>query len=546
MVRMVIAQSNKKLRIPTLPSLALCLTALSLCSACGSVYTKAPAPAQPAPPATPAPNFETQPLSEDSDNHPAPGKTPGLTARPSAKAPPIVPEGNQDLWSRINRGITFAPQSSHPRVEKFITWYQNNPSYFQPIFKRAPLYLGYITAQLERSKMPLELALLPFVESAYNPFAYSRSGAAGLWQFIPSTGDHMGLTRNWWYDGRRDIVRSTDAAIRYLSYLNKRFEGDWLLTLAAYNGGEGTVSRAMRRNVRAGKATDFWSLDLSRETSAYVPQLLALARICENPERYGLAFPSLTNSQVFTAVDIPGRINLDKAAELAGIDYDLISRLNPGLRRGVTPPEGPHRLLLPSSAVESFASRIAATPKHLWQPARQYIVKSGDTLGKIALHNGVPLAALKAENGLSSDRISIGRSLNIPGTGVPTAMPLKRETNARLVYYRVRRGDSLWKIARIFEVNTRELAQWNQLNIEDTLRPGQTIRVYPGAGTGMPVASANNKPEIELRYRVKHGDSLYSIAQRHRISIADIMLWNRIKSSDLLHPGQYLRLPLRL
>ena len=525
-------RSNKEQAFSLIPWLIA--LGLGLCSGCSSLYTAPPTAPPPAPPSTPVPASNLQ-AADQGDKSPLPESAARPTAPVAADADQSLPS-DDNLWISIDEGTSFAYQAEHPRIDKFVAWYQNNPSYFEPIFKRAPLYLGHITAQLKHHEMPLELALLPFVESAYNPFAYSRSGAAGLWQFIPSTGDHMGLERNWWYDGRRDVERSTEAAIQYLNYLNRRFKGDWLLTLAAYNGGEGTVSRAMRRNAREGKATDFWSLKLSRETRAYVPQLLALARINKDPARYGLSFPPITSAETFQSVEVSGRINLVKAAELAGIDYTLVSKLNPGIRRDATAPNGPHRITLPIAQVELFKTHLAATPKHLWQPARQYIVKSGDTLGEIALKNSVPLAALKSENHLSSNRIAIGKVLNIPGTGISNVAPLNREARPP-VYYRVKKGDSLWKIARSFGVSSQAVMRWNQLTPDSILHPNQKLRVHPG--TAGKLAS---KTGAEVHYRVKRGDSLYTIARRHRISIADILRWNKINSSDLLQPGQRLRL----
>lgn len=498
---------------------------VGLLSACSTVYKNSPPADQASPPRTPSPSYEALLFPQNS---------------PASKVHNTLANHEQNIWSKINRGASFAAQIEHPRIEKFIKRYQNNSGDFKPIFERASLYLPHVTNQLAQNKLPLELALLPFVESAYDPFAYSSSGAAGLWQFIPSTGDHMGLTRNWWYDGRRDVLRSTEAAINYLTYLNQRFQGDWLLTLAAYNGGEGTVSRAMQKNARQGKDTDFWSLNLSGETEAYVPHLVALAKICANPQRYGLTLPILENTETFTTVDVARRIHLEKAAELASIDYELLTLLNPAFRRGVTPPDGPHRLLIPPDKAEHFLAKIANTPEHLWQPARQYLVQPGDTLSEIALKNSVPLTVLKNENELKSDHIAVGRLLNIPGTGISFVAPTD---NTSIVYYRVRKGDSLWKIARSFKVSSRELMRWNKLTGKHILRPGQKIKIQPAVSDNR--HSSFGPVSAELKYRVKPGDSLYSIALRHRISIADITRRNRISSSDLLHPGQFLHLPVR-
>ncbi len=202
--------------------------------------------------------------------------------------------------------------------------------------------------------MPLELALLPVVESAFNPVAYSRSRASGLWQFIPSSGKHYGLEQNWWIDERRDVIEATQAALTYLEYLNRYFGGDWFLAIAAYNGGEGTVSSAVRRNQQRGLPTDFFSLELRAETRDYVPKLLAISRIVRNPEAYGLQFAAIPNQPYFEMVD-PGRqVHLDEAADLAGITRDDMFALNPGFNRMTTPPKGPHRLLLPIPNAETF------------------------------------------------------------------------------------------------------------------------------------------------------------------------------------------------
>ena len=217
----------------------------------------------------------------------------------------LKPDSTDDLWRRVRDGMALQGHYADPRIAKQVEWFSNNQSYIDRVMSRGELYLYHIVEELEDNNLPLELTLLPVVESAYDPFAYSGSHASGLWQFIPMTGDRFGLKQDWWYDGRRDPLAATEAAISYLTYLNNYFEGDWLLALAAYNSGEGTVRRAIERNKRDGKPTDFWSLKLPRETRAYVPQLLAISRVVADPESHGIVLPSIPDSPYFDVVDLP-------------------------------------------------------------------------------------------------------------------------------------------------------------------------------------------------------------------------------------------------
>ncbi len=267
-----------------------------------------------------------------------------------------------DAWQVLSTRMDFALNYHQPAVDASLRRYLENPSTLQDAIPHAALYLPYITGRMMASDLPPELALLPFVESAYNPSARSPSGASGLWQITPATADLLGLKRNRWYDGRDDIIRSTDAAIAYLSYLNRKFDGDWLLSLAAYNSGEGTVARAVSANHADGKDTDFWALNLPRQARSFVPKFLALARIFQDVDHaQSLDFASAAEPPELQALVLPRQISLARAAQLADIDYELIKRLNTGLKRGVTPPEGPHRLVLPGAAAERLLAAVAAT-----------------------------------------------------------------------------------------------------------------------------------------------------------------------------------------
>ncbi|MBV1932287.1 MAG: transglycosylase SLT domain-containing protein [Porticoccaceae bacterium] len=384
----------------------------------------------------------------------------------------------RDTWAEIVAHQAFAHQVSHSRMGKYLLRYTNKPKHFNRLTKRATPYLPYIVTQLEQQQMPPELALLPFIESGYNPFAYSSSGAAGLWQFIPSTADHLKMKRNWWYDGRRDIVISTKAALQYLSYLHKRFSGDWLLALAAYNGGEGTVSRAIRKNRSKGMAINYWSLDLPSETQAYVPHFLAFAHIVSNPEKYGLKLSNLSPEISFTSVLLDQQIDLQQVARLADIDTEILYQLNPGLLRWASPPSGPFNILLPVNATEVFNTRIASLPRHSWLSTRHHIVQLGDTLSEIAQRYQVPMAAIVTMNKLKSFNIIDGQLLKIPTAANHrksiSAAHLSGSANGQSDH-RVRKGDTLSGIANKYQVSVNNLLKWNPWSRSKVLQPGQKL-----------------------------------------------------------------------
>src|SRR5258706_6482365 len=268
-------------------------------------------------------------------------------------------EDYDDLFERMRRGFTFE-EVSEPAIDTQLAWFKNNPDYLERVFQRGQRYMYHIITEVERRGMPTEFALLPVVESAYEPFAYSVSRAAGLWQFIPGTGVRYGLKQTWWYDGRRDVVESTRAALDYLQALHDQFDGDWLLAIAAYNVGENTVQRELDYNRSHGKPTDFWHLKLPGETRAYVPKLLAMKRLMAEPERYGLEFAAIPNEPYFAVIDTNSQIDLKIAAKLAGASYDELVALNPGYNRWATDPEGPHRMLVPIDNADGFEAGVPA------------------------------------------------------------------------------------------------------------------------------------------------------------------------------------------
>ncbi|MGH8270596.1 MAG: transglycosylase SLT domain-containing protein, partial [Steroidobacteraceae bacterium] len=308
------------------------ITALAALAACATRQPLRPQPEQQpvAPPAA-----ATLP--------PAEAPTPPPPAPPPQAAAPVQ---YADLFSRIRAGFVL-PDPDEAPIDRQLNWYASNPDYLQRAFGRADMYLYYIVTQLETRHMPLELALLPVIESAFQPYAYSRARAAGLWQFIPGTGSRFGLKQDWWYDGRRDVVASTNAALDYLQALHDEFNGDWLLAIAAYNCGELAVEHAVQVNQAEGRPIDFWHLRLPRETEAYVPKLLAMKRLVEDPAKYGLAFTAIPNQPYFARVNTQGQINLQVAAQIAGITAEEVYELNPAFHRWATDPTGPFYLLMP-------------------------------------------------------------------------------------------------------------------------------------------------------------------------------------------------------
>ena len=466
----------------------------------------------------------------------------------------------QDLWNRIRAGFQLEYQDD-PRIENQLTWYVKNHAYFDRVVERAQRYLHGIVDKIESRGLPMELALLPVVESAYDPFARSPQRASGMWQFIPATGRRYGLQQNFWFDGRRDIESSTDAALNYLSDLHQHFNGDWLLALAAYNTGEGNVAKAIKRNARAGKPTDFWSLKLPRETQAYVPQLLAITQIVKDPAHYNLSLNSVPNQPYYAIVDVGSQIDLARAAELAEMDMQDLYLLNPGINKWATDPAGPHRLLLPVEKADMFAENLKQYPPEERLQWEHYKIKSGDSLLKISNRFNVSVSTLKQVNSIRGTTIRAGHTLLIPVAAKPAehyalsdeqrlAKALARnqgDDSTEKVIHRVRKGDSFWKISRQYGVGVNEVAKWNGMAIKDPLVPGQELVVWKDATKAIPVdiaAELPPSPEMirKVNYRVRNGDSLARIAKKFSISISDIVSWNSIKKQDYLHPGQLLTL----
>ncbi len=379
------------------------------------------------------------------------------------------------VWERLV-ALYSLPTIDNERVERQLQWYLSHPEYIERIQQRAEPYLYFILDEVEAKKIPGEMALLPAVESAFRPTAYSSSHASGLWQFIPSTGRLFGLKQNWWYDGRRDIIASTRAATRYLKELSEEFDNDWLLALASYNAGKGNIRKAIDHNKAQQRNTDYWSLNLRRETMDYVPRLLAIAKIFADPDQYDIALHDIPNQPYFEVVNIKSQLDLSKAVEMAQTPIDDFLVLNPAFNRWSTDPDGPHRLLIPVDKADQFKQKLDSLPEKERMKWVRHKIQPGENLSIIAQKHNSSIPAIKTSNHLSSNRIRAGKYLLIPVSqrGLNSRPFSKKQNSGRLVYT-VKKGDTFWQIARKFSVSSKDLARWNQLSLNKPLYPGQKL-----------------------------------------------------------------------
>lgn len=443
--------------------------------------------------------------------------------------------GYNNLWTQIAHDFSLPHYTNSPEVKKQIRWFQKHPEYLQKVGKYGQDYMYYIYHEVKRRNLPTELALLPIIESAYDPFAYSWVGAAGIWQIMPRTGKGFGLKQDWWYDGRKAIEPSTRAALDYLTYLNSFFNGNWLLAIASYNAGEGTVQNAVNRNARRGKGTAFWDLRLPAETEAYVPKLLAIAAIVQDPKKYGVTLPFIPNKPFFGEVLLDKQIDMKKAAQMAGISLDELYELNPGYKRWATDPNGPYRLLLPIDSMNKFEEQLAKEEginPLVWR----YITVSGhDTLASLSKKYNTSADAIKKVNHLKSTKLHHGQTLLIPSNVKKASAPDDLTPNPNenkgkrhsLLNYQIEPGDSLWKIAKKQHMTIDELRALNHLSKGQNIEVGQSLLVY----------GKNYLPEL---YTVKSGDTLSSIAKKHHTSANLLEAKNHLTADSTLHPGQKL------
>lgn len=487
-----------------------------------------------------------QPVSPPAESSP---QTAQKTDIKWAEKAPIQNQPVQtDIWHRIQLHAGLPACQDIPEADKWARWYANQDRYMKRVFKRAEPLLHFILNETLDRNLPSEFALLPVIESAYYPFAYSHGRAAGLWQFIPATAKDYGLKQNWWYDGRRDIYLSTHAAGDHLRKLGDWFDDDWLIVLAAYNGGQNRVARQVKKLKLSGQSPHFSLLKLPKETRSYIPKMAGLACLIRNPEHYGYTLPKIADQSAVKLVSTEGQIDISLAAELSGLDIETLYRFNPAFNRWATDPDGPHHLLLPINAAKAFESQLSTISESQRVTWRRVKIQSGDTLIGLAQKHHVTVELLKAVNQLDNHVIRSGRHLLVPesrqsqsayvqSTG-ERLKRLQKRASSGTTHYTVQSGDSFWSISRKYGVKTRDLAKWNGMAPGDTLSVGRVLSIHNPGKKPVRIAQLHSKIQ-KIRYTVREGESLWSISKKFNVSVENVKVWNKLKR-NLLKPGQQL------
>jgi membrane-bound lytic murein transglycosylase D len=493
------------------------------------------------------------------------------------------------VWERMISLYSF-PEVNNERIDAELSYYLSHPDYIARVQERAAPYMHLILDEIEAKNLPGELALLPVVESAFIPEAYSRSAASGLWQFIPSTGRLFGLEQNSWYDGRRDVYASTVAATKFLKGLSEEFNGDYFLALASYNWGKGNVAKAISRNMYQGLPTDYWSLNLPKETEDYVPRLLAIAKLFANAEQYGIRLQNVPNQPYCEVVNIGSQLDIDKAAQLAQTPLSHFLKLNPCFKKGSTAPNGPHRLLVPSHRVEAFKESLARLPyeervdqrrhdeellaekirqnellaqkmrdeeekfetrrkrevivsKRYYSgtPTQQYQVHRGETLSAIARKYGTTVSDLRKANHLAKNSVNSGAYLKVPSANRHASVVRelsktgKSKSSGGQVYV-VKKGDTFYNVSKRFAVSRSDIAARNNISPNGNLKLGQKLVIKGGA---QQLASAS--PSRLVHYKVKRGDSLMQLSRKFGVSLNELRKSNPAASKGI-RPGQSIKI----
>lgn len=456
-----------------------------------------------------------------------------------------IDEPEADLWTRVVNRFAFAECPPDSRAEQWARWFGDRDEYMERVMNRARPWLHDIANEIEARDLPGEFALLPIVESAYDPFAYSHGRASGAWQFLSATAREYGIEINEFYDGRRDVYAATRGALDYIDYLGRRFNGDWNLALAAYNGGQGRVQRAINRNRARNRSTAWHDLTLPRETLAYVPKLNGLGCLFRNPAQFGFKRPEWPDQPAISRIDLPGPTDVVQLSVHAELDLAELVALNPGLNRHLTSPTGPHHLIVPIDHGEKVLEVLPELNGEAMIDWREIRVQRGDTLSGLAQRHNTSIRALREANGLNGDLLRVGQTLRLTEYGgIPKDSPYadryqelaslhQRLLPTRRFQHQVRPGESLWVIARRYRVSVADIQRWNGMGQSNLIRPGRRLLIHMDQPAGK--ARTNSS-----RYTVRRGDSLWIIARRHQVRLADLMRWNNLDESSILRPGQVL------
>lgn len=446
------------------------------------------------------------------------------------------------------------PVVENDKVRYFVDYYSGRAkNTFRIWLERSGRYLPMMSAIFAEAGLPKDLAYLAMVESGFNDKAYSWAHAVGPWQFIESTGRHYGLQNDWWHDERRDPEKATRAAARFLSDLYTAFDGDWYLAVASYNAGPGKLRQAVKRY----NSRDFWELCrgeyLQDETKNYLPKLLAVLLIAKQPDKYGFVDLEYHEPIAYDTVSLPSNTDLEVIARLSASDYQLIKKLNPELKRWSTPPEAKDYLVrLPVGSKDVFWEAYTQLPKRQRANYARHKVKSGDTLLALAKRHGVRVQDIQRLNGIRNARaLQIGTDLIVPlnpaANGTNALAELKDDfKRSRKVSYKVRSGDSLWKISRKFNVTEKQLRVWNRLGWSNVIRPDQHLIVSSKAApvkTAAVKATAGQRGSLkQVVYKVRPGDTLWAIGREFAVKTGQIRSWNNLAENHVLQPGEQLTL----
>ncbi len=440
----------------------------------------------------------------------------------------------KDIWEYILNNNT---ENKEDYINEQILFYMNmhlkDADKFEEYLNDSYYFIYYVIDELEKEKLPIELALIPYIESNYDPFSISSSGAVGMWQFMPKTGRLYELNKTWWNEDRHDPYRSTEAAVDYLKYLYERFNQDVYLTLAAYNAGPTLLSRKINQNKRRGLKTDFWSLNLPNQTKEYVPKYIALKELIFNFEKYELTLPDIPNNPVVQKISIPGQVEVITLSEFLDIKPELLYKLNAGYTKWASAPKDQSIFYIPIEKYYLFESEdnpFNDTNQINWI---SHVVESGDNLWALASKYDTEVGIIKQINYLNNDLLSIGSTLLIPLS--------KTKSNTFIPYemHIVSEGDTLWDIAKKYNLGVSDLANMNSINENSYLQLGQQLTI----GNKNIHRNIESKKRTIL-YSIKQGDNLYKISELFDVTVKSIKEINDFED-DALMPGQIIKIAIR-
>lgn len=439
----------------------------------------------------------------------------------------------KDVWARIDASSSIQRDGLDEETLKYVDLYLSNPAQFSRLIEKGQYFIYFVLEELEKYRLPPELALLPYIESNYDPFSISASGAMGIWQFMPATARIYGLQDTWWYEQRHDPLVSSRAAVRYLAYLHNRFNKEIAYTLSAYNGGPTLLEKQIKLNKKLGKSTNYKQLKLPRQTKDYVPKFKAIVELVINAEKYGLTLPAFPNTQVLGSISLNGQVEILAFSDFADLKPEFVYKLNAGYTKWASPPGETTIFNIPIELEDSLnmkKSEFVQANQINWVTHR---VSRGDSLWKIANKFDTEVNVLKKVNYLASNTLSLNQELLIP---------LSNDQNQTFIPYQahiISEGDTLWNLGIQYKISPAEIARNNGLKMGSPLRIGKELNI----GNKNIHRTINSKKRTIL-YSVKQGDSLYRIADIFNIEIEDIKRINEIPHNEI-KPGQVLKIVIK-